>query len=525
MKTKTDKPNKKIELLQRKHDEQGLTVSEKDSLIALQQARLAFLEEQFRLAKHKLFASQNEAHPGQGNLFNEAEEIAELELEQTDSEPPKDKLKRKRNTKPFGEHITREVVIHDIDEADKVCACCQGELHCMGKDVTEKLVFVPATTKVVEHHRLKYACRGCEQNGTRNTIKQAPPVPSILPKSYATPSLLSQLIISKYQHGLPLYRQEVIFKQLGIQLCRQTMSDWLIKIAYVLHPILYEYWHKILLTQDVVKADETPLKVINDDNIKSYMWVYSCGADSHAGNLQGDSAPNIVLYDYQPSRAGKCAVDFLQDADTDHYTGYLQVDGYAGYHQSHATLVVCMAHLRRKFKEAQKAQSKDSKKTGKADWALNHIQKLYRIEKRIKDLPIEERYRIRQKNSVPLLNEFKTWLDKSAPNVLPESLLGKALNYALNQWEKAIRYCDDGRLDIDNNRSERAIKPFVMGRKVWLFSQTANGANASATLYSIVETAKANGLVPYDYLMHVMNEVTAGNTDPEKLLPWNVNLA
>jgi len=417
------------------------------------------------------------------------------------------------------------VVIHDIDEADKVCACCQGELHCMGKDVTEKLVFVPATTKVVEHHRLKYACRGCEQNGTRNTIKQAPPVPSILPKSYATPSLLSQLIISKYQHGLPLYRQEVIFKQLGIQLCRQTMSDWLIKIAYVLHPILYEYWHKILLTQDVVKADETPLKVINDDNIKSYMWVYSCGADSPAGNLQGDSAPNIVLYDYQPSRAGKCAVDFLQDADTNHYTGYLQVDGYAGYHQSHATLVVCMAHLRRKFKEAQKAQSKDSKKTGKADWALNHIQKLYRIEKRIKDLPIEERHRIRQKNSVPLLNEFKTWLDKSAPNVLPESLLGKALNYALNQWEKAIRYCDDGRLDIDNNRSERAIKPFVMGRKVWLFSQTANGANASATLYSIVETAKANGLVPYDYLMHVMNEVTAGNTDPEKLLPWNVNLA
>jgi transposase len=525
MKTKTDKPNKKIEWLQRKHDEQGLTVAEKDSLIALQQARLAFLEEQFRLAKYKLFASQNEAHPGQGNLFNEAEEMAELELEEDKSELPKDKPKRKRNTQTFDEHITREVVIHDIDEADKVCACCQGELHCMGKDVTEKLVFVPATTKVVEHHRLKYACRGCEQNGTRNTIKQAPPVPSILPKSYATPSLLSQLIISKYQHGLPLYRQEVIFKQLGIQLCRQTMSDWLIKIANVLHPILYEYWHKILLTQAVVKADETPLKVIKDDNIKSYMWVYSCGADSPAGNLQGDSTPNIVLYDYQPTRAGKCAVDFLQGADTKHYTGYLQVDGYAGYHQSHATLVVCMAHLRRKFTEAQKAQSQNSKKNGKADWALNHIQKLYRIEKLIKDLPIKERYRIRQEKSVPLLNQFKTWLDKSAPNVLPESLLGKALNYALNQWARAIRYCDDGRLDIDNNRSERAIKPFVMGRKAWLFSQTANGANASATLYSIIETTKANGLVPYDYLMHVMNQITAGNTDPEKLLPWNVNLS
>lgn len=268
-------------------------------------------------------------------------------------------------------------------------------------------MFVPATTKVIEHHRLKYACRRCEQNGTRNTIKQAPPVPSILPKSYATPSLLSQLTIRKYQHGLPLYLQEIIFKQLGIQLCRQTMSDWLIKIANVLHPILYEYWQKMLLTEYVVKADETPLKVIKDDNIKSYMWVYSCGADSPAGNLQGDSAPNIVLYDYQPSRAGKCAVDFLQDADANHYTGYLQVDGYAGYHQSHATLVVCTAHLRRNFKEAQKAQSKDSKKTGKADWALNHIQKLYRVEKLIEALSIEERYRIRQKSLCPCLSNLK----------------------------------------------------------------------------------------------------------------------
>jgi hypothetical protein len=377
-------------------------------------------------------------------------------------------------------------------------------------------VFVPAITKVVEHHRLKYACRVCEQHGTHNTLKQTPPVPP--------PSLLSQLIISKYQHGLPLYRQELIFKQLGIQLCRQTMSDWLIKIANVLHPILYQYWHKILLTQAAVNAGVTPLKVIKDDNIKSYMWVYSIGANSPAGNSQGDSTPNIVLYDYQPTREGKCAVDFLQDADAKHYTGYLQVDGYAGYHQSHDTLVVCMAHLRRKFTEAQKAQSQDSKKTGKADWALNHILNLYRIEKLIEVLAIEE-HRIRQEKSVPLLNQFKTWLDKSATNVLPESLLGKALSYALNQWARAISYCDDGRLDIDNNRSERAIKPFMMGRQAWLYSQTTNSANASATLFSIIETAKANGLVPYDNLMHVMNQITAGSTDPEKLLPWNINLS
>jgi len=527
MKLSLEQSSKRIELLKQKRDEQGLTPLEKDRLITLQEERLDFLEEQFRLAKHKLFASKSEAHPGQADLFNEVEEIAPLEQDKADSEdkPAADKKKRTRNTKPFGEHIAREVIIHDIDEADKVCECCNGEMHCMGKDVTEKLVFVPATTKIEEHHRLKYACRGCEQHGTRNPIKQAPPVASILPKSYATPSLIAQLIVAKYQHGLPLYRQEVIFNQLGIGLCRQTMSDWLIKIANVLHPMLYEHWHKILLQQDVIKADETTLQVINDDNIKSYMWVYSSGADSPAGNLQGDSAPNIVLYDYQPSRAGKCAVEFLQNDNQQHYTGYLQVDGYAGYHQLHATLVVCMAHLRRKFKEAEKAQSKNSKKTGKAKWALNHIQKLYRIEEAIKSLPIEERYKIRQEKSVPLLDQFKEWLDKSAPHVLPESLLGKALNYALNQWDKAIRYVDDGRLDIDNNRSERAIKPFVVGRKSWLFSKTANGANASATLYSIVETAKANGLIPYDYLMHVMEKIMHGETDPEQLLPWNVELS
>jgi transposase len=174
---------------------------------------------------------------------------------------------------------------------------------------------------------------------------------------------------------------------------------------------------------------------------------------------------------------------------------------------------------------SDKAQSKNSQKTGKAKWALNHIQKLYRIEEAIKILQIEERYKIRQEKSVPLLIQFKTWLDKSAPHVLPESLLGKALNYALNQWEKAIRYCDDGRLDIDNNRCERAIKPFVMGRKAFLFSKTAKGANASATLYSIVQTAIANGLVPYDYLMHVMEKIMHGENDPEKLAPWNVTLS
>jgi transposase len=391
-------------------------------------------------------------------------------------------------------------------------------MHVMGKDVTEKLAFVPATTKVIEHHRLKYACRACQKNETKTPIKQAPPVPSILPKSYATPSLIAQIIVSKYQYGLPLYRLETMLSQLGIHLSRQTMSDWLIKISALFKPITYEPWHDLLLKQDYMRADETTMTVVGDDNVKSYMWVYNWGADSPQGKISGDTTPNIVLYDYQPSRGGKCAVNFLRG-----YQGYLSVDGYAGYHHTHAQLVACLAHIRRKFMDAKKMQGKGAK-VGKADWALNHIQKLYRVEKQIRDKSVDERYRIRQAQSMPLLTQFKAWLDTSSLTVLPESLVGKAISYAINQWNKFIRYVEDGRIDIDNNRSERAIKPFVIGRKAWLVSQTANGANASAVLYSIIETAKACGIKPYDYLMHVMQKMMEGDVEPNELFPWSLNL-
>ena len=210
MKTNTEhgynKRQKRIEGLLQKRESEGLSDAEKDKLIALQSEHLTFLQEQMTLAKHKLFASKNEAYPGQGELFNEPEAIqdtAASESETDDDDSIEYTVKRKkRNTQRFDENIEREVVVHDIDEDDKVCACCQSQMHCIGKEVTEKLEFVPATTKVIEHHRLKYACRGCENDEIQTPIKIAPPVPSILPKSYATPSLLAQIITSKYQHSL-----------------------------------------------------------------------------------------------------------------------------------------------------------------------------------------------------------------------------------------------------------------------------------------------------------------------------------
>ena len=332
--------------------------------------RYQYLEEQFRIAQQKQFGKSTEGHPGQGELFNEAEELA------ADVETPEQEAisytRNKPKRKPLPEDLPREVIVHDIPDEDKVCGCCAGTLHCIGEDKSEKLQFIPAQVKVIEHVRPKYACRTCEKEGISNTVKQAPVPHSVIPKGYATPSLLSQIITSKYQYGLPLYRQEAMFKQHGIELSRKTMADWIIRCAELFKP-LYDQLHQHLLQQPVIQADETTLKIVDSDKTTSYMWLYATGADSPQATITGSAIPNIVLYDYHNSRAGRCAVDFL-----DGYSGYLQVDGYQGYEQTQATLVGCWAHARRKFMEAKKGAG--SKGSGKADWALNHIQKLYRVE-------------------------------------------------------------------------------------------------------------------------------------------------
>jgi transposase len=286
---------------------------------------------------------------------------------------------------------------------------------------------------------------------------------------------------------------------------------------------LYDRLHQLQLQQAVIHADETPLKVIHEDKSQCYMWVYCTGTDSppdqdEQADVPDKPPPNIVLYDYQTSRSGQCVRDYLQG-----YSGYLQVDGYVGYDRTGATLVGCFAHARRKFVEAQKVQAKG--KSGKADWAISHIGKLYRIEAEFKAKSPEQKQALRQQHAQPLLDQLKSWLDKSALQVPPKSAIGTAIAYTLRQWPKLIRYIDDGRLSIDNNRAERAIKPFVIGRKNWMFANTGNGARASAVLYSLVETAKANGLTPFDYIKHVLDELAMQPDSIDHLLPWNVVLS
>ncbi len=480
-------------------------------------AKVERLNEQFRLAQQKRFGKSSEAHPGQGELFNEAEELVEQTTEQVDEESETiTYTRRKTKAEKISKDIPRERVIHDIADEDKFCDSCEHPLHQIGEDTNEKIEFIPAQVKVIINVRPKYACKACEMNSTSNKIKQAPVPTSIIPKGYATPSLLSQIITSKYQYGLPLYRQEAMFKQYGIELSRQTTAKWMLKCADILQ-ILYDTLRRILLEQPVIFSDDTTVNVIGDNKSKSYMWLYGCGADSPDTKIVGTDIPNIVLYDYNISRGGQVVVDYL-----DGYDGYMHADGYAGYHKTQATIVGCWAHARRYFTDAQKAMGKH--KSGKVEWALNHIQKLYRVEILIKDKTPDERYRIRQEKSLPLLAQFKAWLIKSEQDVMKQNDLSKAIQYCLNQWQKLQRYTLDGRLCIDNNRAERAIKPFVMGRRAWLFSQNAKGAKASAVLYSIVESAKANGLTPYDYLTHLLEQFSQPDPDIKQLLPWNVKL-
>lgn len=475
--------------------------------------------EQWQLALRKRFAASSEGHPGQGELFNEAEDS----LTPSDEEVAADETityTRKKSRRPsLSADLPREDVVHDIADAEKVCDDCGHDLHQMGEEVSEKLEFIPATVKVIRHIRPKYSCRCCEQQATRTTIKVAPVPASLLPKSIATPTLLSQIITAKYQFGLPLYRQEALFKSFGIELHRQTMSRWLIKISSQLTS-LYERMHALMLEQSALWSDDTPVKVIGVDKSQCTMWVYGCGGDKPERLPNNTAAPpNIVLYDYQDGRGGIHPNTFLTG-----YHGLLQVDGYAGYHGTDAILAGCWAHARRKFIEAKAVQPKG--KIGRADVALNLIQKLYGIEKSIRQLSIADKRAARQTRAVPIMAELKAWLDKTLHQVPPKTAIGKAIGYTLNQWDKQQVYLEHGAAAIDNNRAERAIKPFVIGRKNWLFSNSRSGAQASAMLYSLIETAKANDVPPGAYLTALFEQLPHLNDgEPvDHLLPWAIRL-
>jgi transposase len=354
------------------------------------------------------------------------------------------------------------------------------------------------------------------------TVKIAPPPAQIIPKGIATPGLLAHIAISKYADALPLYRQEKIFERCGIDLSRSTMASWMVKVAESCTPVM-DLLYKELLVGPLVNVDETPLQVLKEpdraNTTKSYMWVFRGGPPENPA----------VLYRYSPTRSGEIPREVLQG-----YQGYCQTDGFSGYDGLEEALdglrlVGCFFHVRRNFVKVIDARGKEAKgKTGSAEIALGYIRQLYAIEKavRVKGPSLLEIQQLRKEKAEPVLEEFRAWMADRATQTPPKGLLGKALNYALSRWPKLVRYLENGHITPDNNAAENAIRPFVIGRKNWLFAGHPNGAHAAATIYSLIETAKACRLDPYQYLRQLFEELPSAHTpaDYALLIPQNVTI-
>ena len=477
-----------------------------------------WLKEQFLLAQKRQFGSSSEKTPAlQIELgFNEAEAVADSAGEVV--EPKTVTYTRKPKSVGHREEVLEslptEVIEYRLPEDEQVCSCCGGSMHEMGSDTRNEIVIIPAQLKAIKHVSFKYGCRNCERNEITTPIVTAPAPKALISKSLASASAVAYIMSQKYTEAMPLYRQEKHFERMGIELPRATLSNWMLKGGEMLEPI-FDCMHEKLLNLDIAHADETTLQVLHETGrkaeSKSYMWLYRSGREG----------PPIVLFEYQPTRGGSNPKHFL-----DGFAGHLHADGYAGYNDIKAvTLVGCWAHARRKFVDAinviPQAQRNDPKHL--ANIALKFISALYEIEKEICDASHEHRKAVRNERSAPIIDEFKIWLDKESGLILPKNILGTAFTYCKNQWPKLIEFLNDGRLEIDNNRAERSIKPFVIGRKNWLFSNTPRGAKTSAIIYSIIETAKENGLDPFGYLKYVFEQLQKNSSKKtiDDLLPWN----
>ena len=484
---------------------------------AAKDARIEQLQEQVALLRHKLFSPKSErssedADSPQLAMFNEVEELIEAPAaEPVEAEEVVAPVKRRGKRKPLPANLPRMEVIHELPEHERTCACGACK-QVIGEETSEQLEIIPMQVRVIRHIRKTYACKACE---TAPVTADKPA--QLIEKSLASPSVLAMLLTTKYADGIPLYRFEKMLSRHGVDIPRQTLARWVIQSGEQLQPLLNLMRDK-LLDYPVLHCDETRLQVLHepgrDPSAQSWMWVQSGGPPDKP----------VILFDYTASRAQEVPLRLL-----DGYRGYLMTDDYAGYNAVAARDGIerlgCWAHARRKFVEAQKVQPKG--KTGRADVALSLINKLYGIERDLKDADHSERLDVRQQRSQPLIDQLKAWLDKTQPQVAGQTALGKAVNYLASNWSRLVRYIEGGHLPIDNNRAENAIRPFVIGRKNWLFSDTPKGATASAQIYSLIETAKANGQEPYAWLRHILERLPTASSveDYEALLPWNCSPA
>jgi len=509
-------------------------------LIIEQKATIIKLEDRIKVYEHKLFGKKSEKctneEENQKYLFNEAELEIDEEKKETESETKEEVItvpehtRKKTSSNKFPPDLPRKIIIHDLAADEKICKCCNKERPCIGSDITERVEIIPQQIIIEEHRYLKYAeCNyeACKINTEKETvintekeqkIIQAPREPRLLPKTNVSEGLLAYLMVCKFCDSLPFYRMEKILLRSGINISRSEMCNWTIKISRTCQDLLELMWNHVR-AGPFIQMDETIFQVLKEPGraaeLKSYMWL----------TIGYKDMKPIVIYHYHPSRSKEIPLHVLKG-----FSGYLQTDGYAGYNNIGASEgiihVGCFAHARRYFFEALKASANNKS----ANEGLSLINNIFSIEKKLRielDSEIitkEEFVEKRKEESMPILKKLNNWLIKKNTTVLPKSALGKAVNYSLNEWDKMIKYLDAWFLTPSNNNSENKIRPFVVGRKNWLFAVTPSGAHASATIYSLIETAKANNLDPYKYLKYIFKKIPSVTTEFEKELLLPINL-
>lgn len=461
--------------------------------LKIYETEISQLHEMIRELRRSKFGRKSERWESSEQLvFNEAE----VESRQPDTLAEVGEVKVSAHTKKRGHRralpaeLEREEVLIELPESERF-AQDGTPLKVIGHEISEKLSYEPAKTKVIVYRRVKYGVESGDYE------KSAPPVPSIIPKGIATPELLASVVVEKYGYGLPLYRQEYKFDQMGVDLSRQTMARWVVKSAEACMPV----WNILcdrLLDNFYVSCDETHTQVLKENGrkaeSKSWMWVRCVPTGKN----------KIVLFDYDPHRSEEVAKKLFEE-----FKGYLQVDGYASYNILEKDIEVvrigCNMHGRRYFESALTVGAKAG--TTFAEVAMKFYQDLYAHEERLRSLTPEERHRLRQEVQVPIWDKFKEWADANYQKAPPKSKIGKAFGYFRSEYKYLIGYLQDGRLEMDNGFAERAIRKFAIGRNNWMFADTEAGANASAMFYSLLVTAKVNDVNIYEAMKYLFTEI------------------
>jgi len=499
----------KIQSLESIVKEQSTQITEMSFLIR-------HYEEQLLLSKRRQFGVSSEQSPDQlhfDNIFNEAEE----QSEQAKPEPTLEEItyKRKKRVGKKDEDLSGlpvERIDYELPESERACPECGDLMPDIGVTVRDELELIPARVIHKEHAVHAYGCANCEKNNDRTPVIRAEaPVP-LISGSLASPSAVAHLAIQKYVNGVPLYRQEKGLQYDNVALSRQTMANWLVYCAQNYLSAVYSSLVSSLLKENVLHADETPVQVLREPGraaqTKSYEWLY---------RTSGCSAHPVVIYEYRETRRQDHPKAFLKG-----FSGYLHTDGYQVYHNLPPDIIVvgCWAHCRRYWEKLYETVPAGKRNGSNAERGLVYINLLFAFEDEFKEMTAEERHGKRLLHSKPVSDELFNWA--ATLKALPKSLFGEAVHYTLSQRGYLENVYLDGRLELSNNRAERSLKPFVQGRKQWLFSNTPNGAEASSIFYSIIETAKENNLHPFNYIKYLLEVLPAAKTgDLESLLPWS----